>query len=468
MVTPISKPTAIVEPFANNGLKNTIPVVPNTTPGSASLDQGFPATTMVPVYQGGVPPSGLDFNGILNWITQHTVWVNAGGMYTFDAGIVAATGGYKKGAVLMSDDLASTYVSLIDNNTVNFNTTPASISVQWLAIGGAALLARVAAHFSDYYLDTGSTANAYVVTGPDTSAAVSFRFRTTRANTGAVTLTIGQTTYALKTEQGSALAAGDIAANSITSVVYDPAIGYAVVTETMLSQLGTLARENIGQGLEDDGAGNLRVKLADTSLRRTVSGLQSNDPLTTVVGNLNLASSHHGSGQLMAGASPTITAPATSTLWNGYNVTIIAQGGPVNFAVNATDHMNGGAAGAGLTILQGQTVNIVTDGAGNWWPLFQTAVQGAFSPRYITTSQALGPGTYEIDTGAGPITITLPAGAAIGATLEFTDVAGTWSVNPLTLARNGNTILGQADNLIWNIAGRAFRIWFNGSDWRLF
>lgn len=741
MVTPITKPTTIVEPFAINGPKNTIPVAPNATPGSASLDQGFPSSTMVPVYQGGVPPSGLDFNGILNWITQHTVWVNAGGMYTFDASLVTAAGGYKKGAVVMSDDLASTYVSTVDNNTTNFNTSPGSIGQQWLAIGGAALITRAGKQFSDYYQDAGTVANGYVLPGldpnpelvangdfsngttgwaassswgstaavvggemqvtttvaygrqlqaiagltvgktyqlsaamraisgsgatatvgvstqangstigqygprlstgsaspvtltgafvaqattmylvigddtgtgsgwvlgfdnvsvkdtgelvtngrfttdasgwtalngaslsvaggqltvtndatgihaggvtqaiattvgqtyrlsadcikgsatnanvgianvaggnslgelantptaigagltftataattyvslypntnvasataifdnvsvkPVPAAAIPFKFRTTRANTGPSTVDIGQGIYPLRTEQGAELAAGDIAANSVTSCVFDPALGYAVVTETVASQLGTLAKENIGQGLEDDGAGNLRVKLADSSLRRTTGGVQTAAPVTSVNGNLSLANSHQGSTLLVTGAY-TITAPATSSLWNGYAVSINAQGGTVTFAVNAADKANGGAAGTGVTVIQGQTVDLITDGAGNWWSMFQTTPQGAFSPRYITGSQTLGAGTYWVDTTAGPITITLATGVTPGTVLEFSDATGTWGVNPLTLARNGNTILGVADNLVCDVNGETFKIWFNGTDWRLF
>lgn len=330
---------------------------------------------------------------------------------------------------------------------------------------------RAVAQVGGYYQDTGGTANAYVVAlTPAVTAyahAISFRFRTTRANTGAATIDFGAGAVALKTEQGNALAAGDISVGAITTVTYDPALAYAVVSETVLSQLGTLAHENIGQGLEDDGAGALRVKLADASLRRTASGVQSNDPLTSIAADLNLAAVHHGSS-IVATAAATLTAPATASLWNGYNVTIIAQGGAAAFAPNAADKVNGGPAGVGLTVLQGQTVNLVTDGAGNWWPLFQSAVAGAYSPRYVTASTTLGAGTYQVDTTAGPVSITLPAGIAAGATLEFSDPFGTWGANPLTLLRNGNTILGLASDLVCDVSGETFRIIYNGSDWRLF
>lgn len=141
MVTPLVKPTTLVEPFAKSGAKNTIPVTASATPGLASLDTGFPSLTMTPVISGGVPPSGLDFNGILNWITQHTAWVNAGGMFTFDAAMATFIGGYPVGMVLAANDGLSSYVNVSAGNSTDFNTTPAAIGVSWLPYGGAAVAA---------------------------------------------------------------------------------------------------------------------------------------------------------------------------------------------------------------------------------------------------------------------------------------------------------------------------------------
>lgn len=141
MVTPLVKPATLVEPFAKTGAKNTIPVTASATPGLASLDTGFPPLTMVAVGAGGVPPSGLDFNGIFNWITQHTAWLNAGGQYTFDATLAAFIGGYPVGMVLISTDGLSSYVNVLANNSTDFNATPASIGVSWMPYGGAAVAA---------------------------------------------------------------------------------------------------------------------------------------------------------------------------------------------------------------------------------------------------------------------------------------------------------------------------------------
>lgn len=137
MPTPLTRPTNYAVPFANGGAKNTIPVA-STGTGKASFTDGFPPVTMMPLTAGGIPPEGKDFNGILYDITSHTIWGNAGGQYQFDAALVAAIGGYPVGMVIQSNDGLSAYVSAVNNNTVNFNTTPGAIGVQWLPWAGNA------------------------------------------------------------------------------------------------------------------------------------------------------------------------------------------------------------------------------------------------------------------------------------------------------------------------------------------
>lgn len=135
---PISRPTNIQKPFADTGAKNTIPVAATGT-GKASYTAGFPPPTMLPLTAGGVPPEGKDFNGILYDITSHTLWVNAGGQYRFDSALSTAIGGYPAGMVLQSNDGLSAYVSAVNNNVTDFNTTPSSIGTLWLAYSGAAV-----------------------------------------------------------------------------------------------------------------------------------------------------------------------------------------------------------------------------------------------------------------------------------------------------------------------------------------
>ncbi|CAJ9922175.1 Tail fiber protein [Burkholderia pseudomallei] len=121
-------PTLVPLAFAAGGAFNAIPEASQigTNPGGASLVDGFPPLTRTPIAAGGIPPSGLDMNGVLNLITQSTRWAHGGGRYAFNSAFAADTnvGGYPAGAMLMSADGFGTWLSLVDNNSDNPDTGP--------------------------------------------------------------------------------------------------------------------------------------------------------------------------------------------------------------------------------------------------------------------------------------------------------------------------------------------------------
>jgi hypothetical protein len=55
---------------------------------------------------------------------------------------------------------------------------------------------------------------------------------------------------------------------------------------------------------------------------------------------------------------------------------------------------------------------------------------------------------YFVNTVGGAVTITLPSSATIGDTIKLNDLAGTFAVNNLTVARNGHLINGAASNYV--------------------
>lgn len=131
---PTSNPNPMIpREFAYDASPININTIPNTTVSNqeASFKLGFPPDTMVPVVSGGIPPLGADFNGLFNLLSSHAKFLNTGGVYKFDASVSTIIGGYDKGTVLQADDGTVAYVSAVDNNTINFNTTPSSIGVQW-------------------------------------------------------------------------------------------------------------------------------------------------------------------------------------------------------------------------------------------------------------------------------------------------------------------------------------------------
>ena len=72
------------------------------------------------------------------------------------------------------------------------------------------------------------------------------------------------------------------------------------------------------------------------------------------------------------------------------------------------------------------------------------------------------------DTSAGAFPVTLPLAPSTNAKVAFNDSAGTWSTANLTVARNGQTIMGLAQDLIADQQNGSFELIFNGTDWRLF
>jgi len=72
------------------------------------------------------------------------------------------------------------------------------------------------------------------------------------------------------------------------------------------------------------------------------------------------------------------------------------------------------------------------------------------------------------NTASGSFTVTLPAAPAVGAQVVVADSSGSWSTNNLTVARNGATIGGLAENLICDIANAQIHFIYSGTTWNTF
>lgn len=132
----LTLPQVLSGAFAYNGEKNTIPDAP-TGSFLASIQEGFPPITMMPKKNGGQPPKGKDFNGILNLISQFYFFTQNGGTYTFNQSVSDAIGGYPENALLWyypdeKNVTAKWLRSTKANNTDNFITNPEVIGTSWV------------------------------------------------------------------------------------------------------------------------------------------------------------------------------------------------------------------------------------------------------------------------------------------------------------------------------------------------
>lgn len=133
----LKAPETLPLPFANNGQKNKIPLVSEgANSNKASLTEGFPSITMRPKDDGGKPPEGKDFNGILYLATCFYFAFQNGWLPTFEQSVSDAIGGYAKGAILWYNGRESRQAlqSAKNDNTDNFNENPDFIGTSWIPV----------------------------------------------------------------------------------------------------------------------------------------------------------------------------------------------------------------------------------------------------------------------------------------------------------------------------------------------
>lgn len=87
--------------------------------GRASWASAFTAVNMTPISGGGIPPFGVDMNGVLNAISAWAVWQGAGGPVRFDAAYAVKITGYPQGAMLQATSGLGFWLSTADNNSNN-------------------------------------------------------------------------------------------------------------------------------------------------------------------------------------------------------------------------------------------------------------------------------------------------------------------------------------------------------------
>ena len=71
------------------------------------------------------------------------------------------------------------------------------------------------------------------------------------------------------------------------------------------------------------------------------------------------------------------------------------------------------------------------------------------------------------DTSGGSFTITLPASPIAGTSVTLYDNAS-WGTNNLTIARNGSTIEGVADDFVLDVSSIKVEFIYNGSTWQVY
>lgn len=164
----MANPEYLAQAFANNGAKATIPNT-TTTAGRASLSQGFPTETSMPLAQGGVPPKREDFNGILYTLSSYALFQQAGGKFTYDARV-----DYTPPAIIFyGSDL---WWCVQKNGASSLVVTPGTNTSYWIKLKDYLANPLAAYPVGAYYMSSDSTSPAVLFGGTWTQITNRFIF----------------------------------------------------------------------------------------------------------------------------------------------------------------------------------------------------------------------------------------------------------------------------------------------------
>lgn len=132
--TDLITPLAIGTPIATTGDKN-IPPENASGADTSSITAGFLPITSEPLDDGGIAPERTDFNGMFYLATDQRVFLQNGGVITYEDTVATKIGGYPQNAILGYIDNSGNLgfvKSLVNNNQYNFVTNPSYIDgVNW-------------------------------------------------------------------------------------------------------------------------------------------------------------------------------------------------------------------------------------------------------------------------------------------------------------------------------------------------
>ena len=128
-----------------------------------------------------------------------------------------------------------------------------------------------------------------------------------------------------------------------------------------------------------------------------------------------------------------------------------------------------GTSGGKLFSTSFTSTSVVGTTACNWQQIYDQGDGVLLSPWTTKTAAYTAvAGDRIVANTTSAFIVTLPAAPAQHDEVTFADYGKTWGTYNLTIAHNGKTIEGLAENLVCNVAGVQFTMRYEGTNWRIY
>ena len=180
---------------------------------------------------------------------------------------------------------------------------------------------------------------------------------------------------------------------------------------------------------------------------------------------VTLAGSETLTNKTINGSNNTITNVSLTT---GVTGTLpVGNGGTGATSLTANNVLLGNGTSAVQVVAPGTTGNVLTSNGTTW---ASSALPAGGLTYIFTTTPVTATDKQGVlaDTSGGAFTVTLPATPSTGAQVVVADAGSSWGTNNLTVARNGSTINGTAENLVCDISGANIQFVYDGTTWEVY